>query len=780
MKNFKRFFIITSISILILCVIIIACISPIAKYLVEKYDMKYTGRQIKINSAYVNPFTGYIQLNKLKIYEFESDSIFLSAKNLKLNFGIAKLFKGDYEVGDIELNEPIGFIIQNNKYFNFNDLIHRFSKKTKSKDQKTKGPLHLDLLDIKINNGTFHYKESLIPISYFIKNVNIESPGVMWKLDTIATKFSFISGYGTGKINGNLNIHLKNLDYRVGVKVEKFDLSILEQYLKDISREGKLSAILNANIKSTGNFLHRDSAEVAGNLSIEDFHLGKDVKEDYVFFKTLSVSIKRLNPSKLIYLYDSISLNKPYIKYERYDYLDNFQSIFGSKGQVVAAANSNTARFNLILEVAKYIKFLSRNFFSSNYKIGRLAIYNADINFSDYSLSEKFSASLFPLNASADTIDKAQKRLYAYVNSGIKPFGNCAIALSINPMDSSDFNLNYKFNDLSVAAFNPFILNYTSFALNKGTIDINGRWIVKNGNIQSTNNLLILDPRVAERSRQKGLNWIPMRLAMFFVRESGNAIEYEIPVSGKLDNVKLHWRDVILDILKNIVIKPLTTPYRMHVKNVETKVEESLALTWELRRNSPNQKQRNFLKKMAEILKDNKQASINVYPQQFTEKEMEYILLFEAKKRYILSQNNRTKGKLSEDDSTRAEKMSIKDKGFIEYLNKIGTNASKYTVQQKCAALIGNYTLQTKLNQLNARRSQEFMIYFKEEGVENQVKILNKTNMVPFNGFSYYKIKYLGEIPESLMDAYRKMNQLNDQEPRSKFKRRKLNLKDNP
>lgn len=38
-------------------VVVILFISPITKYLIEKYDEKYTGRQITLGLTYVNPFT---------------------------------------------------------------------------------------------------------------------------------------------------------------------------------------------------------------------------------------------------------------------------------------------------------------------------------------------------------------------------------------------------------------------------------------------------------------------------------------------------------------------------------------------------------------------------------------------------------------------------------------------------------------------------------------------------------------------------------------------------
>ena len=95
--------------------LVILFISPIAKYLVEKYDEKFTGRQITMGWAYVNPFTGYIHFENLKIFELKSDSVFLSVKGLSANFAMLKLIRKTYEISEITLTHPRGIIIQNKK-----------------------------------------------------------------------------------------------------------------------------------------------------------------------------------------------------------------------------------------------------------------------------------------------------------------------------------------------------------------------------------------------------------------------------------------------------------------------------------------------------------------------------------------------------------------------------------------------------------------------------------------------------------------------------------------
>jgi hypothetical protein len=764
----KTLLIITGIIVLTITLVILF-ISPITKYLVEKYDEKFTGRQITIGLAYVNPFTGYVHFSNLKIYEAKSDSIFLSAEGLSANFAMLKLFSKTYEISEITLDHPKGIIIRINKVLNFNDLIERFTPKDTTPSGKE--PLHFNILNIKINEGEFHYSQPLVPVNYFIKNVNLESTGKRWNSDTLTTKFSFLSGPGKGSMKGEFIMNVKSLDYRFAVVVQKFGLDIIDQYLKDLTNYGSFSANLDADVKATGNFNDEEKITAKGSLAINEFHFGKNPKDDYVSFNKLVLSIIELSPKNHKYLFDSVSLTHPYLKYEMYDHLDNLQMIFGKEGSNLTSASADPAKFNLVIEIAKYVEVLAKNFLRSNYKVNRLAIYKGDLKFSDYSKSEKFTADLSPLYVFADSVDKNHQWVNLALKSGIKPYGNVAFTLRINPKDSTDFDIQYHLQKIPVTIFNPYIISYTSFPLDRGTIEINGAWHVRDGVIESDNHLVILDPRVTKKQKTKDTKWIPLPLIMAFIRERGDVIDYQIPINGNLKNPKFHLNDVIFDVIKNIFVKPITTPYRIEVKSIETEIEKSLTLKWQMRHNSLRPNQRKFIKRMADFLIKNPEASIAVYPQQYVLKEKEYILFFEAKKKYFMLVNNISPKNFSEVDSEKVNQMSIKDSLFVHYLNKCDHDSMLFTIQDKCARFIGEAVVDAKFKQLNKERENAFILYFKEKEVAQRVKIHSDAYVVPYNGFSYYKIEYKGEFPESITKAYQEMKELNDEAPRKKFEK---------
>src|SRR5579863_7639442 len=209
----KRTIAISIITLLAVVVVVIACISPIAKYLIEKYSVKYLGRVIKMEWLYLNPFTGYIHIGKLKVYEANSDTLFLTADGLSAKYEIFKMLHKTYEISSISLNKPVGYIILNGKRLNFSDIIERFKSKHKPDPTKPKNPVHFNILNIAVTDGEFHFIQQNIPVNYFIKHLNAGSSGKWWNVDSMIIKFSLQSGSGSGTIHGNGAIDFDSLGY---------------------------------------------------------------------------------------------------------------------------------------------------------------------------------------------------------------------------------------------------------------------------------------------------------------------------------------------------------------------------------------------------------------------------------------------------------------------------------------------------------------------------------------------------------------------------------------
>jgi hypothetical protein len=763
-KAKKAFLIFTGLVILLVALSILF-ISPLVKYFVEHNDEKYTGRQIIMDWAYVNPFTGFVHFNNVKVYEAKKDTLFFSAKNISADFSLLKLFSKTIEITELILDHPRGVVANSKKHFNFHDLVVRFAPDTMSPSS-----FKVNILKFKVIHGDFYYRDKAIPINYLVRNLSMESSGKRWDADTIASTFSFLSQNGKGGMKGNFTINVKSLDYRLTNYVRNFDLEVIRQYLWELINYGMFSAKLDATVRSTGNFKDPRRVDMHGRFCFTDFRLGKTVKDNYIAFDKLVIAIRRVSPINNIFHFDSLALYHPVVKYEEFDSLNNVEMLFGKKGSNISDVTSQSSRFNLVIEIGHYLKKLSQNFFQSQYKVNKLLVTHGDLRFNDFSLNEQFSIGATSLTVRADSVDKNNKRIGMYIKSAIEPYGDLAITLSINPKDSGDFDMHYHLNKIPASAFNPYLISYSSFPMDRGTIGLNGVWNVRNGEIKSVNHVLMIEPRLSKRLKNKNFKWIPLAWLMPFVRERSNVIDYDIPISGNLKNPHFHLHDAVMHLLKNVFIKPATIPYGIKLRTAEDEIENSLTLEWGMRQHELRAKQKHFVRTMAEFLKKNSATTITVYSNEYEGKEKEQILFFEAKKKYFLSRHNK-RDAFTKEDSATVNRMSIKDAAFMHLLKK-GRGAGDtlmFTIQDKCRFYLGGNSINSEYLKLVRKRDSAFRAFFFKNGTMDRVKFHSGNDSVPYSGFSHYRIIYHGPIPESLQRAYSEMHELNNEGPRKKY-----------
>jgi hypothetical protein len=178
---------------------------------------------------------------------------------------------------------------------------------------------------------------------------------------------------------------------------------------------------------------------------------------------------------------------------------------------------------------------------------------------------------------------------------------------------------------------------------------------------------------------------------------------------------------------------------------------------------------------MHDFLKKNPEASISVTPEEYEAKEKEYISFYEAKKKYWLISHKTDGPSLSIKDSSIVDKMNVKDSLFVHYLNKHAGDSMMFTLQEKCNAFLGKTGIQdsgrnktamsriveARYSQLVKTRENSFLAFFKEPNIAKRIHFQKPVYGVPYNGFSFYKIDYSGDIPKNLKKAYSQMYEWN-------------------
>jgi hypothetical protein len=179
--------------------------------------------------------------------------------------------------------------------------------------------------------------------------------------------------------------------------------------------------------------------------------------------------------------------------------------------------------------------------------------------------------------------------------------------------------------------------------------------------------------------------------------------------------------------------------------------------------------EKKFIEHISDFLKDHPTASLNVQPVTYALKEKEYILFFEAKKKYFLLARGKRLADFNEADSLEVNKMSIKEAAFVKYIGRNLSDTVMFTVQERCLNFVGINLVNTRFRILVQQRENAFRVPFIEGGTNDRVHIAATHNNIPYDGFSYFQLNYPGEIPDVLRKAYQHMKELNEEAPRKKY-----------
>ncbi|MBQ8055534.1 MAG: hypothetical protein IJ270_01800, partial [Paludibacteraceae bacterium] len=104
MRKITKFFIVLLITLGSIFAILALLASPIARFIIERYDTEIIGRNIELETIKVNLFTGNIEVNNAHIQEQDLQSDFVTLKKLEVGINYLKLIRKEVLLKHIGLH----------------------------------------------------------------------------------------------------------------------------------------------------------------------------------------------------------------------------------------------------------------------------------------------------------------------------------------------------------------------------------------------------------------------------------------------------------------------------------------------------------------------------------------------------------------------------------------------------------------------------------------------------------------------------------------------------
>jgi hypothetical protein len=725
MKKWRRIVLITLSVIAAIIILVFAFLSPIAKWAIEKYSPKYTGRQIKMDGLFLNLFNGNFTAQGFKIYEKDGKTVFFYADKLYADITLRKLFSSVYEINEISVKKPQVTIIKTGKHFNYEDLTKRFSGEDTVSVKKNGKPLMYYINNLHIDSATATYINSSPYNKIQIIHANLKIPSLAWNGTTKEVYLNFGLATG-GEITSKSVVNLQTLEYKTSLNIQKVNIEPWYNYLKDYMKVNSLKGLLSTQLRIYGNGNKPTDIAAAGTLAAEKFSIVDNANDLLTSIERMDIQIDTINTSKSLYVLQTVSLKQPFIKVAMYDNGYNFSRLMTSP-TVAGTDTSSISYSNPFSLMAGYLNDIVKDYVVNSYSANKIVIENGRFIFIDYTLPDKFQYNFDEMNILSDRVSSNGTKIYFEVNSHLNHSGRIKGNMSINPKDFKDFAIDASLNNLLASDFNPYSKYYVATPFLNGIISFSNKTNVTGANhlLKSDNDLAVQKIIAGKKDKTiKPQYNMPVRLAVSLLRDVHGDIKLKIPVSGSLDDPKFKFGKIIWQILGNVITKAATAPFRLLANAFGGKEEDYKEINFTYLQGEILPAQQEQLNSLIKVLKEKPDLKLELLQVSNMEDEIEIIALQQAKKKYL--------GIDSIDQITqkRIDSVSNKDSLFNHYLDAIvhSNSQSFLSTSEKCVQLIGKENLQMLASKYMQLRNQAVADYLMQQQIPAQRFLIHNEN----------------------------------------------------
>lgn len=736
MKKSLKITVILSSILLGLVLMIIIFISPISKYLIEKYSEAYTGRKIRMEELSINIFNGSITTKGLIVYEAKSKHPFFKADTFNLNIAVYKLWVDKYEITSVELSNPYLQVVQKGNKFNYDDLMNRFFAEDTTK-KVDKEPVKYWARNIQVNNATILYTNTKPSTNIKLIKGSVQIPLIAWDdpIYKIQTAFDLSTG---GRSKALLHFNTNTFDYKAKIDIDQLSIDFLYPYLKDYMKVKSLKGLINTNLWLTGNANQPTAIALSGSIKANNFAIVDATNELLTAIDETNVLIDTINTAKNRYNFRSISMDHPFFRLSMYDKGFNYERIMTTP-LAMSGDTSSTVYSNVFLMMSGYIQEIVRKYDVNNYQINQFRVTRGQCIFTDFTHGDKFRYVLDSMTLSSDRLSSANPFLMFSVKSRLNTSGKMSGTLKVDPKHYQDIVIDASIKELLITDFNPYSKYYVATPFLNGTISYENQTTVLGGKLDSKNILDIRQIKAGKKVKNSTAMNLPVRLAVSLLKDVKGNIHLDIPVKGSLNDPKFKWGRVIWGVLKNLVIKAATAPFRLLANLFGGKEEDFKEMQFEYTQTDIMPNQQTVLDRLAKIAIDKPEIKIELTQVTNILDETEAIAVYQMKQKYLGINNAIPAQELKR----RTDSISNNDSLFVKYLvSKLPNAQGLQSTEEKSVQLIGREKIIPEVHALMDKRNAAVMQY-----LVNQKK-------VPSTSITISNTKELNQLQKSAPPKY--------------------------
>jgi hypothetical protein len=199
---------------------------------------------------------------------------------------------------------------------------------------------------------------------------------------------------------------------------------------------------------------------------------------------------------------------------------------------------------------------------------------------------------------------------------------------------------------------------------------------------------------------------LPIRLAVAILRDQHGNVNLDVPVEGNLYDPEYKLGKVIWGIVKNILVKAATSPFKLLARAIDADEDDLKSIRFEYLSDSLTKKQEKNLSLLTRVLKQKPELKIELVYKPAHPDEKEMLAAFEAKKRYILKIDSTRDDVPTTAQLKQIEELSINDSAFVHYLDRRLLFEGSAPAIEKCKRFVGKRRLDNEMETIINNRKK--------------------------------------------------------------------------
>jgi hypothetical protein len=258
--------------------------------------------------------------------------------------------------------------------------------------------------------------------------------------------------------------------------------------------------------------------------------------------------MKKIDYAHSRYEFDSLILTGPYVHLILGDSTDNISEAFNMTGDSLAEAETQADTSSASVSDSLY------------YSLDAFVIEGGVMDYTDNLTGEPFNYHLSDIMLNADSIASDTGWLNLYSQMLLNERGILKAQVGFDPIDPMhNISLDYVINDFQLSDLNIYSRYYMGFPIILGDMYYKSETKILEGQLNSENKLVMTNVELGDKGG--GIYDVPIKLALFILKDRNGVINLDVPVRGDLNDPKVRFWKLLWTTFKNLMVKVAVAPY---------------------------------------------------------------------------------------------------------------------------------------------------------------------------------------------------------------------------